>query len=147
MDYCFRFALAVGFLALPLSLFAEEQGSPGGGDHRPKGQDQTMRQKLEAKVKELKKQHPQLTQEQKEKIKAAMQKEEQKRKETQSKLANWKENHPSDTPPGKLHGEQDKRQSTGNGSKGQGERFQGGGHPGGARGGGHGDGGHAGGHK
>ena len=137
MDYCFRLALAAGFLALPLSLFADDQGSPG-GDHRPKGQDQTMRQKLEAKLKELKKQHSQLTQEQKEKIKAAMQKEEQKRKETQSKLANWKENHPSDTPPVKQQGEQ----LTGSGPKGQGEHFQGGGHPGGVHGGGH-----AGGHK
>ena len=85
MDYCFRFALAAGFLALPFSLFAEEQGSPGSGDHRPPaGQEQLMRQKrqqLEAKLKELKQQHPQLTQEQKEKIKAAMQQMEQKRKE------------------------------------------------------------------
>ena len=81
MDYCFRFALAAGFLALPISLFAEEKGSPSGGDHRPKGQDQHMRQQLEAKLKELKQQHPQLTPEQKEKVKAAMQQMEQQRKE------------------------------------------------------------------
>ena len=103
MDYCFRLALAAGFLALPLSLFAEERGSPSSGDRRPKAQEPTMRQKLEKKVREN------------EKMKVAMQLAEQKRKETQSKLA--KENHPSDTP-GKRQGEQDKRQSTGNGPKG-----------------------------
>ena len=136
MECFFRYALAAGFLALPLSLFAEEKGSPTAGDHGPKVKDQHMRQMLEAKIKELKKNQPPLTQEQKEKMKAVMQQMEQRRKEMHSKLANWKENHPNDTPP---------TQSTGGQSKGQGEHFRGGDHPGGEHGGGHGDGGHGGG--
>jgi uncharacterized membrane protein len=139
MDCFFRYALAAGFLALPLSLFAEEKGSPPAGDHGPKGKDQHMRQMLEAKLKELKKNQTPLTQEQKEKMKAVMQQMEQRRKEMHSKLANWKENHPNDTSTTK-QGEQEKRKSPGGQSKGQGEHFRGGDHSGGD--GGHGDGDH-----
>ncbi len=126
MNCCFRFALAAGFLALPLSLFAEEKGSPPGGDHRrPHANEQHKRQQMEAKLKELKQQHPQLTPEQKEKIKAAMQQREQKRKEhhqemqakmeehkqeMQAKIANWKENHPNDKPPMAQNGPPGNRQ-------------------------------------
>lgn len=151
MNYCFKFALALGFLAMPASLLAEGGGSPGGKGHHPSagGSEHLPRhpkQQLEAGHKAPKQQR-ELTPEQKQKIKAAMLEREQKRKEhrqeakakieshqqeMQKKLANWKENHPNDKPPHHAADNQGKGQFAG-GPKEPGHRLPGGGHPGGGR--------------
>ncbi|MFN0017979.1 MAG: hypothetical protein ACKVP0_06955 [Pirellulaceae bacterium] len=151
MNCCCKFALAVGFLALPASLLAEEGGSRGGKGHLPPAGKpdhflRQQRQQMEPKHKEPKQQR-ELTPQQQEKIKAAMLEREQKRKEhhrevkakieshqqeMRTRLANWKENHPNDMPPPQRPDDHGKRQFAG-GPKEAGQRFPGDGHPGGNR--------------
>ena len=108
MDYCFKLALAAGFLALPISLFAAEKNAPK-SDKLAAGQavkPLTPRQQWEKKLQEIRL----AEQKRKEHLQEMETKFQHHQEELQSKWAQW--NEPKETPPAAIKTQELKQQKS-----------------------------------
>jgi hypothetical protein len=108
MDYCFKLALAAGFVALPISLFAAEKSAPK-SDKRAAGQTVkplSSRQQWEKKLQEIRL----AEQKRKEHLQEMETKFQHHQEELQSKWAQW--NEPKETPPAGIKAQELKQQKS-----------------------------------